>query len=135
MIHLRSVAVGRPADDEAGRYPFRVPTIAGLAGRTIELGAPVTLSDRRERLGEVDPAGGDRGGRPRGGRNMACWVRWHIAAATLRSSQGEMSRTTSARSRRFIISGRSAPSYQAPQVASVSGSPTWAIARRTAWWV
>jgi predicted ATPase len=43
MIHLRSIEVRRPPEDEGGRYPFRVPTIAGLAGKTVELSAPVTF--------------------------------------------------------------------------------------------
>lgn len=43
MPHLRSLTLRETPADQAGRFPFRVPAIAALAGGSLELTAPVTF--------------------------------------------------------------------------------------------
>ena len=43
MIHLRSLQIGMPTDEEARAYPFSVPSVAALAGASVEIAAPVTF--------------------------------------------------------------------------------------------
>lgn len=43
MIHLRSIQIGPPTDEEARAYPFSVPSVAALAGAAVELAAPITF--------------------------------------------------------------------------------------------
>jgi predicted ATPase len=43
MIHLQRVVLQKLDADETGRYPFRVPAVAALAGEPLEFAAPVTF--------------------------------------------------------------------------------------------
>lgn len=43
MIHLKDITFAAPQPEEAGRFPFSVPTIAALAGRQLEFSTAVTV--------------------------------------------------------------------------------------------